>query len=242
MVLRGSVALVAAVALLCLASFARAATFGLSPMRVELSPAAPTAVVQVSNAGDAPVTIQVQQRTWRQVDGKDLNEDTRALVVNPPIFTIKPLGRQVVRIALRAPPAGRVEQAYRMIFAEVPASRAEHGPGFAFQIALRLDIPVFVAPITGKATPKATWSIVGDDIAKRLRIGNEGNGNLRLTELKVTQGERTLAEPGAIVVLPGAFRLVELSGKLADDPLHVRALQGLGNGEAVDFTLPPALH
>jgi len=242
MVVRGLVAIVAATVLLGTGAFARAAAFGLSPMRVELSSAAPTAVVQVTNSGEAPVTIQVQQRAWRQVDGKDLNEDTRALVVNPPIFTVKPLGRQLVRIALRTPPAGRVEQAYRMVFAEVPASRAEHGPGFAFQIAVRLDIPVFVAPITGKATPKATWSIVGDDVTKRLRIGNEGNGNLRLTQLKVTQGERALAEAGVLVVLPGAFRLVELSGKLADDPLHVRAVQGLGSGEAVDFTLPPAVH
>lgn len=229
-----------ATALVCGASPALAATFGLSPMRVELGPASRTAVVEVSNPGDAPVTIQVQTRGWRQVDGKDANEETRALIVNPPIFTVKPQGRQLVRVALRAAPAPRVEQSFRLIFAEVPTGRAEATPGFTFHIALRMDIPVYVAPLAGKAAPTPTWSIAGSEGVKSLRIGNEGNGNLRLSELKVTQTERTLAEAGVIVVLPGAFRLVELSARPTDDPIRVRALQGTGNGEPIDFTLPPA--
>jgi len=225
------------------ASLAGAASFGLSPMRVELSAAARTAVVEVTNSDEAPVTIQVQPRAWRQADGKDVQEDTKALIVNPPIFTVKPQGRQLVRIALRTAPAPRIEQSFRLIFAEVPTNRVEHTPtpGFTFHIAMRMDIPLYVAPLSGKPAPTPSWSITANEAASRLRIGNEGNGNLRLTQLKVTQAEHTLAEVNAIVVLPGAFRVVELTGKLTEDPVRVQALQGTGKGEALDFTLPPAV-
>ena len=62
----------AVAALLALALDGTAATFGLTPMRVELSAASPTAIVTVNNAGDAPVTVQVQAYAWSQPEGKDV--------------------------------------------------------------------------------------------------------------------------------------------------------------------------
>ncbi len=221
------------------ASVAFAGTFGLSPMRVELSGAAPTAVVTVDNSGDAPVTIQVQARDWTQRDGTDVYDETRRFIVSPPIFTIPPGKRQIVRVALRGEPPKGNEGAHRLIFREVPLTQEASG-GVAFRIAVGMNIPLFVAPSTGPATPVPAYSVeTGPDGAMRIRIANDGNGHLRLANLTVAQGGEALATREVLVVLPGAFAIVELPKDrvVPDRPLQVRAQS---RGGAVDLSLVAA--
>ena len=227
----------AAIALAALSSGAAGATFGLTPMRVELSAAAPTAVVTVNNSGDAPVTIQVQAYAWSQPDGEDVYADTREFIVSPPIFTIAPGGAQVLRIALRGKPPEDREQPYRLIFREVPQAEEAATDRALFHIALNMNIPLYVAPARAVA-PKAAWSLdIGKDGSTRVKVANDGTANLRLAGLTVKQGADTLAEHDVFVVLPGATRYIPLpKDRLrADTPLHVDAQSNAGR---IDFALP----
>ena len=228
----------AAAALLAFSLDAAAATFGLTPMRVELSAAAPTAVVTVNNAGDAPVTIQVQAYAWTQPEGDDVYAETREFIVSPPIFTIAPGAAQVLRIALRgAPPADR-EGAYRLIFREVPQAEESAADRTLFHIALNLNIPMYVAPIRTPVAPKPAFTAdAGPDGLTRLRIANDGTGNLRLAPLTVAQGQDTLVEQDVFVVLPGATRFVPLP----KDRLHPGAplrVEAQSNAGRVELAVP----
>ena len=216
---------------------AAAATFGLTPMRVELSAAAPTAVVTVNNSGDAPVTIQVQAYAWTQVDGEDVYSDTREFIVSPPIFTIAPGAAQVVRVALRGKPPEDREQPYRLMFREVPQAEESAADSALFHIALNMNIPMYVAPPRAVA-PKAAWSLdTGKDGGTRVKVANDGTANLRLAPLAVKQGTETLALHDVFVVLPGATRFIPLpKDRLrAGTPLHVEAQSNAGR---VDLVLP----
>ena len=229
-----------AIALLCVTLDGLAATFGLTPMRVALSAASPTGIVTVNNSGDAPLTVQVQPLAWSQPGGKDLYEETRAFIVSPPIFTVPPGGAQIVRVALRGPPAPAVEQSYRLVFREVPAAEEASTDRALFHIALNMDIPMFVAPAQGAATANAEFGFdAGMGGPPRLRIGNKGNGNLRLADLAILQGQDKLAGEDVFVVLPGATRYVPLAAGAFRPGLPLR-VEAQSNAGRIDVAVPVA--
>lgn len=213
-------------ALLC--SVADAATFGLSPMRVDLSGSAPTAVLTVTNGGAEPLTVQLQARAWRQVDGQDEQAPTGDFILNPGQVTIAPNSEQIVRIALRSGPDRTQERAYRLVVRELPVAADTDQPGL--RMALAMDIPVFIAPVAADAVARPGFSIeMQAGGGQRLRIANEGGLHLRLTGLVVSQGGRTLAEQGVFVVLPGAVRYISLpAASAAAGPLRLKAQSNAG--------------
>ncbi len=221
-----------------LASFgATSASFGVSPMRVDLSSTAPTAVVNVNNSADTPVTIQAQAFTWAQVDGKDTYEETRGFIISPPIFTVPAGGKQIVRVAMRGAPSATIEQPFRLVFREIPQAEEAAGEGPVFRISLGMNIPMYVAPTTGKAAPRSSFTAdQAPDGTSRLRVVNEGNGNLRLTSLVVSQDDNKLVEQDVFVVLPGATSYINLP---SDRVVPGKALrvEAQSNGGPVDASV-----
>lgn len=229
-------ALLTCTALAC--TLAGAATFGLSPMRVDLSGAAPTAVLTVTNGDEQPLTIQVQARSWRQSEGRDEQEPTGDLILNPALATIPPGGEQIIRIALRTPPDRTHERAYRLVVREVPLA-TEKPAGDSLRVALAMDIPLFVEPIAKEGATRPAFTLERSSGTPRIRVGNDGERHLRLTDLVVSQGGHALSEQAVIVVLPGAVRYLPLpaSTSTAGVPLVLKAQSNIGPIEAtIDST------
>ena len=88
---------------------------------------------------------------WRQADGEDHYDETAAMIVSPPVFTIPPGGSQIVRVGPRAP--ARAAQPYRLIIEEVP----EAAPGTGIRVALRLNLPLYIRMAAG-APADLSWS------------------------------------------------------------------------------------
>jgi fimbrial chaperone protein len=115
-----------------------------SPTRIELTAAKPTAAVTLKNEGGDKVVIQNSIVAWTREGKKDRYAPTKDLIVTPPIATVAPGGSQVLRIGLRRPVDPRRELAYRLFVQEIPPPPKA---GFAgVQIALRLSLPVLVQP------------------------------------------------------------------------------------------------
>jgi len=174
---------------------------------------------------------------WTQIDGKDVYEETRGFIVSPPIFTVAPGARQIVRIALRGAPPKTAEQAFRLVFREVRQAEEAVGEGPSFRIALGMNIPMYVAPIGGKASPQSKFSADGGaDGAPRIRVANEGNGNLRLANLVVTQDDNKLAEQDVFVVLAGATGFISLPRERVL-PAKALRVQAQSNAGPVDVSV-----
>ncbi len=135
-----------------------AAALSVAPTRLELGPDANTDAVSMRNDGDRPVLVQVETFRWTGPLGAEGLEATRELLTVPSIFRIAPGERQVVRVALRRPFRGTVEEAYRLLIAEVPEETGPRAGGIRF--TLRLSLPVFVTP--EGARPRPEWRLRRD--------------------------------------------------------------------------------
>jgi len=198
--------LVASAAVMGLSSMpAHAGSFSISPIRLDLSPAARTAALTVRN-DEREALVQAEVVLWEQVDGQDRLTPTRDLLVSPAVFTLAPNGSQLVRVALRNLTADAAhERSYRLILQEVPPSA---DPGFSgLQVALRLSVPVFVAH-GGATGPALAWSAAASGEGLVVTAHNSGDVHARVHGFSVAPAEgdtSPLIQPVATYILPGQW-------------------------------------
>jgi fimbrial chaperone protein len=221
---------------LAAAGTAVASTLSVAPVRVELSPTVSTAVITVRNQEDSPVTVQARPATWSQKDELDQLADTHDLLVTPPLFTIPPNGRQVVRIALLRKPDPTRELDYRLVLSEIPPPGVPAQTGLRF--ALRITLPVFVAaPIHTAADLSWRHSWLADGTLQ-IEARNNGSAHIQINDFDVQA-----ADPGAQVLHTIAGRYL-LPGSDAHWQLHPNAgfphavhIAIHGHTDAADFNV-----
>lgn len=188
-----------AILLLAAAGSAAAGGFSLSPLAATLSARNPSAAIAVENTGGATLVVQVRAFSWNQRDGKDVREETRDLVVNPPIFKLAKGEQQLVRFASRTPVPRDAERAYRVVFTEVLPRDSFVGEGL--RLAVTMDVPVYVEPANPGAAQALRYEAARTSAGARIRIANPGAVHRRLSDPEVVAAGKSLAKPGSIVVL-----------------------------------------
>jgi fimbrial chaperone protein len=184
-----------------------ASSFSISPLRVDFSSTTSTSALTVRNEDTVAVVIQAEGLAWSQESGQDALTPSTELLVAPAVFTLPPGGSQLVRVALRRPADPVRELSYRLILQEVPQTARPDFTGL--QVALRLSVPIFVAP-AAPAAPHVTW-VAAREADGRLAVTarNDGTGHARIHRftLKTAQDAAPVAEqPGLSYVLPGSTR------------------------------------
>ena len=190
---------------LAAAGTAAATTLGVAPIRIELGPTAATGVLTVRNQGDSPVVVQVRPAAWSQQDEQDKLDDTHDLLVTPPLFTIPPKGRQILRVALLRKPDPSRELDYRLVLSEVPPAATPEVTGL--RIALRVTLPVFVAA-QNRASPDLTWQHSWQpDGTLRIEAQNRGTVHVQILDFDVQTADhaaQVLHTDAARYLLPGS--------------------------------------
>ncbi len=207
---RGLVLLFAVVALL-VASQALAGSFSVNPTRVALSAQHKVVALRVRNTGPEETSVQVELQQWRQENGQDHYTPSREVLATPPIFTLAPGETQVLRVGLRRLPDRTTELSYRLFLQELPPPAPESFQGL--RMALRMSLPVFVAPASGDATPELAWRATrGGHGEIRLSARNNGDAHGQVSRLRVRLPDgRTLQPSDNAYVLPGTEQRWTLS-------------------------------
>lgn len=195
-------ALAAAVVLVPLAC---ASGLQVSPIGLRLPSTAQADALWLTNTGTEPVHAQVRVFRWSQANGKDILEPSRDLVVSPPMVTIAPGDRQMVRAIRQVPAPSGTEASYRVIVDELPIDGSDQ-PGLKF--VLRYSIPVFLAPAGDppvRATLQAMWDNSPDGMV--LRVSNTGDGHAQIADVvwRGAKGQSMVLCPGLVgYALPGS--------------------------------------
>jgi len=182
---------------------AAAGTLQVNPVLVEIGAARRTGSVTVRNIEDVPITIRAYPLAWRQAGGEDHYDETSAIIVSPPVFTIPPGGTQIVRVGQRAA-AATGAQPYRLIIEEVP----EANPAGGIRVALRLNIPLY-ASVPAGAPADLQWSASRQaDGQWAIEARNPGGGWVRVDAGAARAATGIVFEDGFAfgTVLPGGAR------------------------------------
>jgi len=200
-------------ALLARAPQARAAEVQVNPVLVELSTAAPSAIVALRNAGAEVARFEVQVRTWSQSEAGEMElASTEDVVAYPLVVELSPGEQRNLRVGGATSP-GPVEKSYRLFIKELPAP-PRPGAGSEVRVLSRIGLPVFVAPqrVVERSSVEGL-AVSGGKVTFTLR--NTGTVRVRPASVKVTATFDGAATPferelAAWYVLAGGARRYEL--------------------------------
>ncbi len=180
------------------------------------------AALWLENPGKTPITLQVRIYAWDQRDGRNAYAEQDEIIGTPPIVSIEPGQRQLVRLTRTAPPAAVAEKPYRIVVDEIPVGRSSTDPGASVSFRMRYSLPLFsyTPRGDGKAKPPApapriSWRAGADAGGRFLEIHNGGTGHARLTDVSLATGpHRSPVAQGLLgYVLPGASMRWPLTAK-----------------------------
>ncbi len=186
----GSLAVTAMLAAGLATGRAQAADLGIMPVAVQLDRTRDRATVQVINNGDQPVVLQAEAIAWMREGGVDSDGPTNDLIVNPPVFTVKPGQTQIVRLGLRRSADGTQEATYRMVVREVPVplSPEQQTVSGSVRVLVALRVPVYVAPVAVNRDERwqARIDRDGNVIAS---VTNAGNVHYKVASIRLHDGQ-----------------------------------------------------
>ena len=224
--------------LIWLPQLVNAGSFSVTPLRIDLSKAESTRVINLQNLESKPVTVQLQILSWSHKDGTDQLTPTRDVIVTPQVFHLKPNSLQIIRAGLLRKPDANEELSYRLIIEEIPEPPSADFTGA--QLALKITLPVFVAPEKISKPQLEFQSFVEADGNLKVRILNHGKVHTKIQKFFIFaegKAEKILATyEKPLYVLPGQVRNIFLKTEArvfsGADKLIVRATS---SNESMDF-------
>jgi len=153
------------------------------------------AIFTVRNERSREVLYQITILHWFQVDGQDRYAATADFMASPPLFTLAAGASQIVRVGFRRPVRAPVEQAYRLVLAEVPRPGDSAGGRGQIEFAMQYDLPVFVASTQGADPRPLLWQIRQEVGTVVLRADNPSSAHVVLTQVGLMQAPGQMPAP-----------------------------------------------
>lgn len=182
------------------------------PINPTLSAEQATQPLWLENQANVPVTLQIRILRWQQLNQRNDYQPQDDVLPSPPVVTIAPGGRQLVRLTLAGNAPDSSEHAYRILVDEIPDARQQgrEAQGSRVNFRMRYSVPLFVtsdepAQKERQIARTLRWEIITDDGQRYLQVQNPGRTHARLARVRI--GNKTLAEGLLGYVLAGtAYR------------------------------------
>jgi len=199
------------------------------PVNIQMTPGQRATTMTVVNEGSATTAIQIRAYAWNQPHGNDQLDASDEVVASPPLVSIAPGAKQLIRLVLRHSPQGR-EATYRILLDQIPVA----GEPGVVQIVLRMSIPIF-AQSEVRGLPHLLFHIESDAGQSYLVGVNDGLRHevIRDIMLLASDGRKLRTESSASpYILAGATRRwpIALQGS---PPLKSKTLQLTAHADTI---------
>jgi fimbrial chaperone protein len=200
---------------------APAKTLEVAPTTLELADGQP-GLLYVANHSTSPVTVQIDIYDWQQPGNDDHLVLSDTAFVSPPLTTIAPGERQIVRV-LAEPGLRAQETGYRLRVSELPDATQKAG---GVQVLLQFSIPAFVGGT--KNAGALDWTATAKDSAVELVAHNGGNRAVKLAGLHASSREgrsANIAADAVTYILPGSAHAWDIATRdfAQASQLHIEA-------------------
>ncbi|WBO23009.1 fimbrial biogenesis chaperone [Sphingomonas abietis] len=188
---------------------AHAAAVVLWPIDPTIATGQTATALWVENRGTDPVTLQVRSLGWSQSGGEDQYAAQDEVVTSPPIASVAPGQRQLVRVIRRDTGATPAEHSYRLLIDELPPPldpAKPDGPTAHLAVQMRYSIPLFTYDGEIATMPTLQGHTVVVEGKRYAEIRNVSQRHARLLNLRIQQGAKSFTVTAGLVgyVLPGA--------------------------------------
>ena len=170
----------------------------------------PAAALWLENPGKTPITLQVRVYAWAQQNGENVYAAQQDILGTPPILSIAPGERQLIRLTRLVPPPGVPEKPYRVIVDQIPTADTPAATGAAVTFRMRYSLPLFSyaekSAEMNKTAPALAWRQVSESGGRFIEIRNASGSHARLSNVAFSSsGKRSQVAEGLFgYVLPGA--------------------------------------
>ena len=187
------------------ASLPASGSLSIAPLRVELPAASEYASMQLGNAMDRPVAIQVRIFRWHQENGRDIYAPSADLIASPSLFRVAPGATQDFRIIRQAALPGGSEHRYRVVIDQLPEPVSNGGQAAATR--LQLLVPLFansetVAPARLEAMVSETGVTLTNTGGRAARIDNLALSGADGAQITVPTDQVRYIHSGSAVTYP----------------------------------------
>jgi fimbrial chaperone protein len=171
----------AALLLACASLPAKAGSLQVDPVLIDVTTAGAVAsTLSLHNAGTTPINAQVRVFRWSQANGQEKLEPTDDVAASPPVLTIGPNGKNLVRIIRQSKQPVAGEESYRLLIDQLPDLSQQKNGGI--NLMVRYSIPVFFGA-RNKKSPTLAWSVAVKGNKVTLSAHNTGDRRLRISAL-----------------------------------------------------------
>jgi len=165
---------------------AQAQSLRVSPLVIEFSPAAKTAILNVGNDDKDPVAVQARIFRWTLQNGEDHLEKTSDVVVSPPLLNVRPGSQNLIRVVRVSDRPVEGEESYRLFVEELPNRIKKQAN--AITLLSRHSVPVFFDALDARVGD-LSWSAAMSDNKLILQAKNPGQKRLKLSGLRLTDSQ-----------------------------------------------------
>ncbi|MGQ8815445.1 fimbrial biogenesis chaperone [Serratia sp. NA_13] len=181
----------------------------------------PATALWLENRDTKPVYMQVRVLGWKQTAGKDDYSNQSEVIASPPVASIAPGKRQLIRLVKQTPPPAGQEHAYRILIDEVPVKdpgnpSAPDGAQMGLKFQMRYSVPLFVSgkgvwtkqdsekprDYATASQPQLSYRLLQQSSQRWLEVRNQGTVHARIS--KVSMQGKTLNAGLMGYVLPGS--------------------------------------
>ncbi len=202
-------------------SYSYSLDFGISPIRIFITPEKTTAVFEIKNLSDKKIFVETDISKWDQDEkGNDLLIPTENMVVVPPYIELEPKQKQLVRLAY-LDGFNQPQEYYRLILRQVPEKiKPEKNPKkikTLIQVVLNISVPVFV-----NKTNDLSYELVihPEEVTKERVVfvaQNKGNAFTRIVKVGLFKGEKEIYSKSlAKYILPKKHVYFEIKKTVKD--------------------------
>lgn len=174
----------------------------------------------LENRDSQPVYLQIRVLGWRQVNGEESYNSQTEVIPSPPMATIGPGKRQLVRLVKNSQVPPGQERAYRILVDEVPQGQSPQTTGsLGLKFQMRYSVPLFVSGQGvwtkqdyenprdySKATqPALAFRPISMQGKPGLLVRNQGIVHARISKVSLVSGSRRQTVNDGLLgyVLPG---------------------------------------
>ncbi|PXA85159.1 molecular chaperone [Nostoc sp. 3335mG] len=188
---------------------AHAAAVVLWPVDPTIAAGQTATALWVENRGQQPVTLQVRSLGWSQSGAEDQYAQQDEVVTSPPIASVAPGQRQLIRVIRRDIGTQPAEHSYRLLIDELPPPFDPAKPNVAsgqLSVQMRYSIPLFTYDGDVAATPTLVARTAVIDGKRYAEIRNVSQRHARLINLRIQTGAKEFTVTAGLIgyVLPGS--------------------------------------